>query len=163
MSSERHISSGRCLSLPRSAGSVGCKIGCLAAYSRLFWSKFSSSSSQVGSELYREANKGLYVLVSRTQARPGRTVKQEQEEISRNHAQTFIYPSVQKCRKIHGLGCLNRACARARVTQPSPHIFLHICSDMDRTNSILVLIGSKCTCVHLSAFCSCPTLGRRKN
>ena len=40
-----------------------------------------------------------------------------------------IYPerSVQKCRKIYGLGCENRAHARARVTQPSPHIFLHVC------------------------------------
>ena len=46
------------------------------------------------SVLYRQANKGLYVLLSRTQAGPGRTVKQEQEEISRNHVQTFISPSV---------------------------------------------------------------------
>ena len=36
----------------------------------------------------------MYVLLSRTQAGPGRTVKQEQEEISRNHVQTFISPSV---------------------------------------------------------------------
>ena len=43
---------------------------------------------------YRGVNKGLYVLLSRTQAGPGRTVKQEQEEISRNHVQTFIFPSV---------------------------------------------------------------------
>ena len=35
---------------------------------------------------------------------------------------------VQKCRKIQGLGCVNRAYARARVTQPSPRIFLHICT-----------------------------------
>ena len=44
--------------------------------------------------LYRGGNKGLYVLLSRTQAGPGRTVKEEQEEISRNHVQTFISPSV---------------------------------------------------------------------
>ena len=31
------------------------------------------------------------MLLSRTQAGPGITVKQEQEEISRNHVQTFIY------------------------------------------------------------------------
>ena len=43
---------------------------------------------------YRGANKGLHVLLSRTQAGPGRTVKQEQEEISRNHVQTFICLSV---------------------------------------------------------------------
>ena len=35
---------------------------------------------------------------------------------------------VQKCRKICGLGCVNRACARARVAQPNPRIFLHICT-----------------------------------
>ena len=43
---------------------------------------------------YRGGNKGLFVLVSRTQAGPGRTVKLEQEEISRNHVQTFISLSV---------------------------------------------------------------------
>ena len=36
----------------------------------------------------------MYVLLSRTQAGPGRIVKQEQEEISRSHVQTFIYLSV---------------------------------------------------------------------
>ena len=44
---------------------------------------------------YGGENKGLFVLLSRTQAGPGRTVKQEQEEISRNHVQTLIFPSVQ--------------------------------------------------------------------
>ena len=44
--------------------------------------------------MYRGGNKGLFVLLSRTQAGPGRTVKQGQEEISRNHVQTFISPSV---------------------------------------------------------------------
>ena len=39
----------------------------------------------------------MYFLLSRTQAGPGRTVKQEQEEISRNHIQTFIYLSVLRC------------------------------------------------------------------
>ena len=39
--------------------------------------------------LYRGVNKGLHVLLSRTQGGPGRTVKQEQEEISRNHVQAF--------------------------------------------------------------------------
>ena len=41
----------------------------------------------------------MYVLLSRTQSGPGRAVKQEQEEISRNHVQTFIYLSVD----IHGI------------------------------------------------------------
>ena len=44
--------------------------------------------------VYRGVNKGLHVLLSRTQVGPGRTVKQEQEEISHNHVQTFIYLSV---------------------------------------------------------------------
>ena len=34
---------------------------------------------------------------------------------------------IHKCRKIHGLCCVNPACTRARDTQPSPCIFLHIC------------------------------------
>ena len=42
---------------------------------------------------YRGGNKGFFVLLSRTQAGPSRTVKQEQEDISRNHIQTFISPS----------------------------------------------------------------------
>ena len=37
------------------------------------------------------------ILLSNSQAGPGRTVKQEQEEISRNHVQTFIYLSVVVC------------------------------------------------------------------
>ena len=36
----------------------------------------------------------MQILLSRTQAEAGRTVKQEQEEISRNHIHTFIYLSV---------------------------------------------------------------------
>ena len=36
----------------------------------------------------------MYVLLSRTQAGPGRIVKQEQEKISRNHVQTFSGLSV---------------------------------------------------------------------
>ena len=38
-------------------------------------------------------------MLRRTKAGPGRTVKQEQEEISRNHIQTFIYLSVRCCEK----------------------------------------------------------------
>ena len=37
----------------------------------------------------REPGKGMQILLSRTLAGPGRTVKQEQEEISRNHVQNF--------------------------------------------------------------------------
>ena len=38
---------------------------------------------------YRAEKKYLQMLLSRTQAGPGRKVKQEQEEISRNHVQAF--------------------------------------------------------------------------
>ena len=44
--------------------------------------------------VYRAPGKSMYFLLSRTQAGPGRTVKQEQEEISRNHVQTFSGCSV---------------------------------------------------------------------
>ena len=39
--------------------------------------------------LYRDRLKGMQMLLSRTQAEPGRRVKQEQEDISRNHVQAF--------------------------------------------------------------------------
>ena len=39
--------------------------------------------------IYRVELKGPYVLLSETQAGPGRAVKQEQEENSRNHVQAF--------------------------------------------------------------------------
>ena len=44
--------------------------------------------------MYRARNKGMQILLSNSQAGPGRTVKQEQEEISRNHVQAFIPGSV---------------------------------------------------------------------
>ena len=36
----------------------------------------------------------MQILLGNSLAGPGRTVKQEKEEISRNHVQTFISPSV---------------------------------------------------------------------
>ena len=44
--------------------------------------------------VYRERLKGVQILLSNSPAGPGRTVKQDQEEISRNHVQTFIYLSL---------------------------------------------------------------------
>ena len=38
----------------------------------------------------------IYVLLSRNQAGLGRTVKQEQEEISRNHIRSYISDSVAR-------------------------------------------------------------------
>ena len=63
------------------------------------WRKRNLSTSL----LYRGGYKGLFVLLSRTQAGPGRTVKQEQGEISRNHVQTFIYLSVPNLYKFWGV------------------------------------------------------------
>ena len=39
--------------------------------------------------VYRDRLKGVQILLSNSQAVPGRKVKQEQEEISRNHVQAF--------------------------------------------------------------------------
>ena len=38
---------------------------------------------------YRDLLKGVQILLSNSQSGPGRKVKQEQEEISRNHVQAF--------------------------------------------------------------------------
>ena len=43
---------------------------------------------------YRAEKKSLQILLSSTQAGPGRKVKQEQEEISRNHVEAFNSGSV---------------------------------------------------------------------
>ena len=44
--------------------------------------------------VYRVQNKGMQILLSNSQAGPGRRVKHEQEEISRNHVGAFIPGSV---------------------------------------------------------------------
>ena len=46
--------------------------------------------------LYRDEIYSLQILLSRTQAGPGRTVKKEQEEISPNHVQRINLISVAK-------------------------------------------------------------------
>ena len=45
--------------------------------------------------VYRAEKKSLQILLSSTQAGPGRKVKQEQEEISRNHVPRLFLGSVQ--------------------------------------------------------------------
>ena len=40
-------------------------------------------------QTYRDRLKSMQILLSRTQAGPGRTGKQEQEQTSRNHVQAF--------------------------------------------------------------------------
>ena len=43
----------------------------------------------LNSTVYRDRLKSMQILLSRTQAGPGRTGKQEQEQTSRNHVQAF--------------------------------------------------------------------------
>ena len=70
-----------------------CGLGCVTrAHARML--VMQPRPTYFPAYLYRGENKGLFVLLSRTLAGPGRTVKQEQQEISRNHVQTFIFPSV---------------------------------------------------------------------
>ena len=56
--------------------------------------KENESQTSAARTVYRAPGKSMYFLLSRTQAGPGRAVKQEQEEISRNYAQTFSGCSV---------------------------------------------------------------------
>ena len=52
----------------------------------------------------------MHTLLSNSQAGSGRTVKQEQEEISRNHVQTFsrgsvsLYEAIEKAMEVFELG-----------------------------------------------------------
>ena len=48
----------------------------------------------VYNDVYRDEIYSLQILLSRTQAEPGKRVKQEQEEISRNHVQRLNLISV---------------------------------------------------------------------
>ena len=50
---------------------------------------FLSTIAALPVPMYRDRLKGVQILLSNSQAGPGRTVKQEQEEISRNHVQAF--------------------------------------------------------------------------
>ena len=57
------------------------------------------------------------------------------------------YHQVQKGRKICGLGCVNHARTRARVTQRRPHIFLLICIFLGKHNTFnndFLLFGASC-------------------
>ena len=58
------------------------------------------ASSNICAPNYRAEKKSLQILLSSTQAGPGRKVKQEQEEISRNHVPRLFLGSVCVCSTI---------------------------------------------------------------
>ena len=63
--------------------------------------------SRAGDNYRGGNNNGVFVLLSRTQAGTGRAVKEEQEEITRNHVHTFIpplYTSYLVCISLFGSG-----------------------------------------------------------
>ena len=64
-------------------------LGCVKFLAGPAWLLLSKTGPPFSPSLYRGVNKGLFVLLSRTQAGPGRTVKQEQEEISCNHVRSL--------------------------------------------------------------------------
>ena len=72
--------------------------------------------------MYRAEKKSLQILLSSTQAGPGKKVKQKQEEISRNHVPILFLGSVQRRagRRIGGGARLNvdRLEERANTKQP---------------------------------------------
>ena len=47
------------------------------------------------------------------------------------------------CAEMQENTCVNQACTRARVTQPSPNIFLHICTWFSWNPRLLTLVGVK--------------------
>ena len=59
--------------------------------------------------MYRDEINSLQILLSRTHAGPGRTVKQEQEEISPNHVQRINLPSVLFWRPANANGRILRS------------------------------------------------------
>ena len=64
-------------------------------------------------------SKSLYVLLSRTQAGPGRTVKQEQEEISRNHVPRLFLGSVRTTSTVYSFGIDNDNTDKSRLNAMS--------------------------------------------
>ena len=75
--------------------------------------------------VYREPAKGLQILLSRTQAGPGRAVKEEQEEISPNHVQAIYEASVCLLDQLSFFTeclCMLRQCIAEVDGQQSSHL-----------------------------------------
>ena len=88
----------------------------MSAYSR-------SKSDDVGGRGKKRSEISLKSMLS--EARD--TLREVRKRRKFGDSAIAIREHIQKCRKICGLGCVNQACTRVRVTQPSPHIFPHIC------------------------------------
>ena len=66
---------------------------------------------------------------------------------------------LRKCRKICVIGCVNHACARARVMQPIPHIFLHIFLPAAELSGLRELHGFRPSAsASVSSFVSSPCI-----
>ena len=67
---------------------------CLAVLPDSAWVLLNKINQPFFTSLYRAEKKSLQMLLSSTQAGPGRKVKQEQDEISRNHVPRLFLSSV---------------------------------------------------------------------
>ena len=73
--------------------------------------------------MYRDEIYSLQILLSRTQAGPGRTVKQEQEQTSRNHVQ-------RSAKKFFCFAKHHPGSARQKYTQPGKRNLADLCSSI---------------------------------
>ena len=87
----------------------------------------------------------MQILLSRTQTRPGRTVKQEQEEISPNHVQRLNLISVLNLAKRLFLGCVSLLPRPGGITQP--------CQQIPRSAKVFVRGYEKCVPALACLFC----------
>ena len=110
------------------------------------WTLLSPDLTQYRDEIY-----SLQMLLSRTQAGPGRTVKEKQEQNSPNHVQRLNLPSVDSMQRTLVLKqWLHESCRQPVpfwLTQPSLHILFYICLI---NFSFLVAHWDKNTHSHLS-------------
>ena len=69
---------------------------CLTVWLGPAWLLLNKICSPLFWALYRDRLKGVQILLSNSQAGPGRKIKQGQEEISRNHVQAIFPGSVHQ-------------------------------------------------------------------
>ena len=89
---------------------------------------FTVHAARLKSHMYRDEIYSLQILLSRTQAGPGRTVKQEEEEVSPNHIRRLNLISVPVIACYNTARCLtiddatSAGCVSMHLTNISPHI-----------------------------------------